>query len=77
MRVIREDLGRRSPPNQPRKEGKKMNYKSVIEEQIRELQKLQDQNIRSAAPINHVIENAVKIAEQIRKIYVDVKGPLD
>ena len=54
-----------------------MDYKSVLQEQIRELQKLQDENINADIGMSVKIDNATKVAEQIRKIYVDVKGPLD
>lgn len=54
-----------------------MDYRAVLQEQIRELQKLQDENLRSGIPMQAKIENAIALAEQIRKIYVDVKRPLD
>jgi len=54
-----------------------VDYKSVLQEQIRELQKLQDENVKSNDRVSTKIQNAVVIAEQIRKIYTDVKGPLD
>jgi hypothetical protein len=54
-----------------------MDYKAVLQEQIRELQKLQDKNINSGSCLETKIDKAIKIAEQIRKIYVDAKGPLD
>lgn len=54
-----------------------MDYKSVLQEQVRELQKLQDQNMKASTNLPSKIEYAVIIADQIRKIYVDVRGPLD
>lgn len=54
-----------------------MDYKAILQEQIKTLQKLQEDNVKSNGPISLVVDNAVKIADQIRKIYADVKGPLD
>lgn len=48
-----------------------MDYKLVLQEQIRELQKLQDENVKSCNPLR--IQNAVLIAEQIRRI-VETRG---
>jgi len=42
-----------------------MNYKSVLEEQIRELQKLQDENVKSSNGGMHKTETAVLLAKQI------------
>jgi hypothetical protein len=50
-----------------------MDYKSVLQEQIRELQKLQDENVKSNVQVSVKVDNAVKIAEQIRKI-VETRG---
>jgi len=52
-----------------------MDVKSALQEQVRELQKLQDENVKSGNSLK--IQNAIAIAEQIRKICADVKGPLD
>ncbi|HZK83334.1 MAG TPA: hypothetical protein VFC58_01380 [Desulfosporosinus sp.] len=45
-----------------------MDYKAVLQEQIRELQNLQDKNIRSDGPLGLKIDNAIKLADQIKKI---------
>ena len=50
-----------------------MDYKSVLQEQVRELQKLQDENVKSGISVSAKIENAIAIAEQIRKI-VETRG---
>lgn len=54
-----------------------MDYKSVLQEQVRELQKLQDENLKLNVSVSTRIENATAIADQILKIYVEVKGPMD
>ena len=45
-----------------------MDYKAVLQEQIRELQNLQDKNIRSDGPLELKIDNAIKLADQIKEI---------
>jgi hypothetical protein len=46
-----------------------MDRKSVLEEQIRELQKLQDKNINSDnRPLDSKIDNAIKISGQIAQL---------
>jgi len=55
-----------------------MDYKSVLQEQVRELQRLQDENLKldnGVSPIK--VQNAVTIVNQILRIYVEVKGSLD
>ena len=62
---------------QKAREGIVMDYKAVLQEQISELQKLQVLNIESSVSLSIKIGNAVAIIEQILKIYVEVKGPMD
>ncbi len=50
-----------------------MNYEAVLQEQIRELQKLQDENMKSGLPLQVRVVNAITLAEQIKKI-VEVRG---
>lgn len=45
-----------------------MDLKSILNMQIEELQGLQEENIKAVVGIATKIENAVLIAEQIRKI---------
>jgi glycine cleavage system H lipoate-binding protein len=47
-----------------RRGGKSMDYKSVLEEQIRELQKVQDSNVKSGDPVA-VCETAKTISELV------------
>ena len=42
-----------------------MDIKSVLQEQIRELQKLQDENINSKFSLDYRIDNAIKLSTQI------------
>lgn len=42
-----------------------MDIKSVLQEQIRELQKLQDENINSKYSLDDRIDNAIKLSTQI------------
>jgi len=44
-----------------------MNYKSVLEEQIREIQKLSDTNMHSSYSVSSKAEVAVQLSEQINK----------
>ncbi|MDR3587515.1 MAG: hypothetical protein P4L59_19715 [Desulfosporosinus sp.] len=54
-----------------------MDYKSVLQEQIRELQKLQDATMQSKDNLIHKVDNAVKIAEQIRVLCKDARGSVN
>lgn len=56
---------------------RRMDYKSVLQGQIRELEKLQDENAISKDQLWIRVVNATKIADQICRIYVEVKGPMD
>lgn len=54
-----------------------MDYKDVLQEQVRELQKLQAENLSGKEPLPIKIDNALKIVEQMRLVYLAVKGPID
>jgi hypothetical protein len=55
--------------SEQRKRGENMDRKSVLEEQIRELQKLQDKNINSdSKALDIKIDNAIKLSEQIARL---------
>ena len=50
-----------------------MDIKKVLEEQIQVLQKLQDENMSGVAKVEHKIDGAVKLAEQIRILCEDAR----
>lgn len=50
---------------------RELDYKAVLQEQIRELQKLQDENMEYPHSPSNKAATAISIAEQIRKLCIE------